>query len=83
MNFAKEFLEGFVQGFKKFGLKFSNFVNYILLSIVYFFGIGLTSIVAKLLGKNFLDLKPKSRGESYWVIREIKEQTLEDHYRQF
>ncbi len=83
MNALREFLDGFVQGFKNFGKAFSNTINYVLLSFVYFFGVGLTSLFAKLLGKHFLELKPDSERKSYWVDRKIAKQSLEDHKRQF
>lgn len=39
---------------KKIKQKLSLFANFILLSIVYFFGIGLTAVFAKIFGKSFL-----------------------------
>ena len=83
MTLIKEFLDDFVQGFKNFGKFFSNIVNYALLSFVYFFGVGFTSIFAKLIGKHFLNLKSNSERKSYWIDRKVKKQSLEDNKRQF
>lgn len=41
--------------------KLSLFVNFTLLSIVYFLGIGLTSVVAKVCSKSFLFNKNKKQ----------------------
>ena len=82
MNQIKTFAKGFVAGFKSFGLTFSNGVNYVLLSAVYFFGVGFTSLTAKLLRKNFLDMSPAKR-KSQWVDRKENTESLEDYYRQF
>lgn len=75
------FVKGFKTGFKNFGYKVTNIVNFILILIVYAIGVGTTSIIAKLSGKKFLELKPK--GKTYWKERNLKKQPLETYYRQF
>lgn len=56
-------------------------LNSILLTFAYFIGIGLASIIARLVGKHFLGLKPSKKG-SYW--RDAKKNVkMKGHYRQF
>lgn len=59
----------------------STIVNFILLSIVYLVGVGLTSIIAKLFGNHFLDLKPKKA--SNWIEHKITKESIEKYYRMF
>ena len=66
---------------KKFGEVVSNVINSVLLFFVYVFGIGLTSIVAKLFKKHFLDLKLFRKKKTYWS--DIKPHKKESYYRQF
>jgi hypothetical protein len=67
---------------KTFMLVTTSIVNFILLSLVYFIGVGLTSIIAKVLGKSFLDLGKKNK-KSYWVTKEESKKKLEEYYKQF
>ena len=57
-----------LSGQKIFGEDIVIMINFILLSIVYFFGVGLVSIFAKLIGKNFLELKKNINSKTYWQI---------------
>jgi len=75
------FVKGFKTGFKTFGYKVTNVVNFALLSVVYFVGVGVTSFTAKLAKKRFLELKQE--GKTYWKERNLGKQPLEDYYRQF
>lgn len=63
------------------GKVISTIINFILLGVVYFIGIGLTSIIAKLFGKHFLDLKPKKG--SNWTEHKITKEPKENYYRMF
>ena len=56
MNKIFFFLSGFKEGMRQFGQTISIIINSGLLLIVYFIGIGFTSIIAKLFHKHFLDL---------------------------
>jgi Na+-driven multidrug efflux pump len=47
--------------------KLTIFANFILLSIVYFLGIGLTSIFAKIFGKSFLQNKNNNKIKTSFV----------------
>ena len=57
MRKLKQVFNGFKKGMKCFSDNISTVINFLLLSIVYFIGIGLTSITAKIFGKHFLDTK--------------------------
>lgn len=75
------FVKGFKLGFKNFGHNVTKIVNFILLVPVYFIGVGLTSIIAKLSKKKFLDLNMK--GKTYWKEKKLEKQPVENYYRQF
>ncbi len=75
------FVKGFKTGFRTFGYKVTNVINFILLSIVYFVGVGATSLAAKATKKKFLELKQE--GKTYWKERNLGKQPLENYYKQF
>jgi hypothetical protein len=56
-------------------------INFILLSIVYFIGVGITSLIAKLFGKIFI--KTKNKKSSYWIDLKLKTKNEDSYYRQF
>ena len=76
------FFRGIQQGFKNFGRTVTNIVNFFLLLIVYVFGIGLVSIISKLTGKHYLDLK-KSGNKTNWHEHRVAKQPLEKYFRSF
>lgn len=78
----KLFFKGFKEGFKEFGHRISSVVNFIMLFVVYFSALALTSICAKLFKKHFLNLK-NNKKVTYWVTREPIENKLENFYKQF
>jgi len=82
MSNLKIFARGFRKGFKDFSDLIANIVNFVLLSVVYFIGVGITSIIAKLFKKGFLNLKKENK-KSYWTNNEVKKGEIEDYYRQF
>lgn len=57
-----------------------NLINSILLSCVYFLGIGMTAIFARIKGKKFLSIEKNSKKKTYW--KKIVEEK-EDHLRTF
>jgi hypothetical protein len=79
----KSFFSGFGEGFKEFGENLSVIVNSLLLSVVYFIGIGPTSFVAKLTKKDFLDVKPSKKAKTYWSDLDLGKKKTEEYYRQF
>ena len=79
------FVKGFQDGIKEFGLNISTIVNTVLLAIVYIMGAGITSLVAKTIGKHFMDvnLRKSRKAKTYWKDLNLKKQPLEEYYRQF
>ncbi|RJQ17634.1 hypothetical protein C4573_01500 [Candidatus Woesearchaeota archaeon] len=59
----KAFLRGVKKGFRMFAEGISSLINTALLSVVYLAGVGITSMVARIMKKEFLDIKRK---KSYW-----------------
>ncbi len=59
----------------------ATLVNTIISLLIYFVGIGLTSLVAKAFGKNFLDYK--SEANSYWSELKLSNENIQSYYRQF
>lgn len=81
MKKLRQFFKGLQGGMKSFSNNISIIINFLLLSIVYLMGVGFTSIVAKIFGKHFLDIKKKK--DSYWHDLNLKNKPIEDYYRQF
>jgi hypothetical protein len=77
-----KYLRSIYGKFQAFGKRVSGVVNYVFLSIVYAFGVGATSIIAKISGKSFLVLRPRDQ-ESYWREHEQRPATLEELRRMF
>ncbi|MBI2653405.1 hypothetical protein HYX02_01200 [Candidatus Woesearchaeota archaeon] len=78
----KQFFSGFKKGMKNFGQNIALIVNSALLSIVYFIGVGFTSIISKIVRKHFLDTK-LSKKATYWHDLNLKKKPIEEYYRQF
>jgi hypothetical protein len=83
MSASKAFFRGFGRGMKDFGHNIAMIVNTVLLLIVYIVGVGLTSIVAKLAGKHFMDIDARKKGKSYWSELNLGKKKTEEYYRQF
>ena len=60
----------------------SSIVNFVLLSIVYFVGIRIVSVSAKLFRKHFLELKKQNK-KSNWNEHRLEKEPLEKYYRMF
>jgi len=78
-----EFFKDLKKGQKEFGDDISQIINFILLTIAYLFGIGLTSVFAKISGKHFLELKKEENIESYWSDLNLIKKPMKEYYRQF
>ena len=78
-----KFIKGFKEGQKEFGDAIAAIINSILLTIVYVFGVGITSIFARLFGKKFLDADIDKNVKTYWQDLDIKTNKMEEYYRQF
>ena len=74
---------GLKKGARSFGETIAIIVNSFLLLLVYMVGVGLTSLIAKLAGKKFLETKPSRKEKSYWSGLNLKTRPIEEHYRQF
>ena len=77
----KNLFKGLKEGNKMFGEDIASLVNFILLTFVYFFGVGITSIIAKIFGKHFLESKKNKN--SYWSELNLSKRKKEEYYRQF
>jgi len=80
MKASKEFTKGIWRGFRDFGTFITNSINVILLGIVYFLGIGISAVIAKLTGKHFLDLGNTKKSQ-WHKKKNITDQ--DEYYRQF
>ncbi len=82
MEQVRILFKGFLHGFKSFGHIITSIVNFVLLFFVYFIGVGVTWLFAKIAGKKFLDIKKGSK-ESYWIKEKVGKRKIEDYYRSF
>ncbi len=85
----RTFLKGCKDGMRLFGQNIALIVNTLLLIVVYALGVGLTSLIAKMAGKHFLEMelkkdrKKKGGQKSYWQDLNLKKRPMEEYYRQF
>ncbi len=79
----KNLLAGFLEGLKMFSENIAHLVNVILLSIVYIFAVGITTMIAKFFGKHFLELKIDKNCVSYWSDLNLKRKDLQEYLKQF
>jgi len=77
------FLKIYFSGMRKFGLNITILINSLLLLFVYLVGIGITSIIAKLFNKSFLDIRIKKFKKSYWTKLDLGNENEKDHYKQY
>jgi len=82
MSRGQDFWDGLKTGFSSFGNNITTIINTALLLLVYVFGVGITSVVAKISGKHFLETKT-SRKKTYWQKLDLQKKPLEKYYRQF
>ena len=68
--------------FKVVGKYIHRVISYILLFIAYIWGIAPVTIIAKLVGKHFLDTMPMADQTTYWIDVSVAEHKLEEYYRQ-
>ena len=83
MSNLKLFWQGFMEGFRKFSHLIVGIVNFALLFLVYFIGVGVTSIFAKIFKKHFLKIKLNKDVASYWEFLNLSKRPKEEYYRQF
>jgi hypothetical protein len=82
ISFAS-FFKGFKEGFAQFGKYIASVVNTILLIVVYIFGVGISAVIAKLVGKSFLETTIDEKKTTYWEDLNLENEPLENYYRQF
>ena len=82
-NNLQIFIKGFRSGMMQFGNTITIIVNSALLLLVYIFGVGITSIIAKIFGKKFLDIEIDNKKKSYWTDLNIKKKKLQEYYKQY
>ena len=70
-------------GIKKLNTAIGRFLNAAILTVVYFAGIGIPAIIAKLFRKHFLDLKTSNRIQTYWSDLNVGDEPRDEYYRQF
>ena len=58
-------------------------VNSILLTIVYIFGVGITSLTAKIVKKKFLDIDLNENSKTYWQDSKLIKKDKGEYYKQF
>lgn len=80
MKNLNDFIKGCKVGFENFGKTLGTVVNSALLLLVYLFGVGLTSVFARLFRKHFLELKKR---KTYWRQLNLGKRPTEEYYRQF
>lgn len=83
MSQIHEFFKGIKEGNKKFGENISIIPNSFFISLVFFFGVGIPSVLSKLVKKSFLDLKIKKTKTTYWSNINLNKKSLDDYYKQF
>ena len=79
----KDFFINIQKGIKDFGSCIGIIFNSLLLCIVYFIGVGITSLLAKISKKKFLEIEILKDKESYWSDLNLKKKELKEYYRQF
>ena len=83
MNKLNNFCKGFIEGSKEFGLSINILVITSLLTVVYVLGVGVTSIVAKAIGKHFLNTQLAKNQDTYWTELNLKKKEIDEYYKQF
>ena len=67
-----------------FGQNIAIIINTIMLFIVYLVGVGITSIIAKIVGKHFMGMRlKKGKDGTYWKDLNLKKKEMDEYYRQF
>lgn len=76
----KHFSNEFKKGMSDFNSNIITIINVTLLIFVYITGIGITSLIAKIFGKHFLDISKK---DTYWSDLVTEKKSIKEHYKQF
>lgn len=79
----RPFFLGFKEGMHLFSSRISLLVNSILLFLVYIIGVGFSSVVGRIIGKQFLTLHLDKKAATYWEHLDLKKKSIKEYYRQF
>ena len=79
MQKIKSFFKGFKDGFREFSQGVAEIVNFILLTLVFIFGIGIVAILSRVAGKKYLAVKQEEK-ESYWKKVKIGGEKKREEY---
>ena len=67
----------------KFGILLGRIISPLVMGLIFFFVITPIGISLRLFGKDFLDLKKKETGGSYWNMRDSKIEKSQNYEKQF
>ncbi len=81
-SFKMSVWHGVKKGFSNYGHILSLPLTTFLLLLAYFIGFGITSLIARIVGKHFL-VQRSLPGESLWSDLNLKKRKREHYYRQF
>ncbi|HZW38403.1 MAG TPA: SxtJ family membrane protein [Ignavibacteriaceae bacterium] len=65
------------------GIVLGWFTSRIILTLLFFLVITPIAFIVKILGKDFLNLKYEKNSSSYWIKKEVKENSKIEYERQF
>jgi len=82
MEKTKLFLDGFAKGFGTIGKTVAEIINFVLLCIIYFVGIGLAYLFTKISGTTLIYLDKKNT-KSYYKTQKIGKENIEEYYKQY
>ena len=83
MNKFTLFFKGFKIGMKNFESNISIIVNSFLLLLVYFIGVGVTSIFLRIFNKSLIQKNIPNNSKTYWGELNLKKNPFDEYYRQF
>ncbi|MBS3083554.1 hypothetical protein J4423_02010 [Candidatus Pacearchaeota archaeon] len=83
MSELKSIINEFHQGQKMFGEDIARLVNSVLLTVVYFIGVGITWILTCFNKEEILELKINPGAGTYWKDINLTTKPIKEYYRQF
>lgn len=81
MKAIKKILKRIKLRLLRFQKKVTNIINSVLLFFVYFLGVGLVALVARILKKKFIQKGSLNDVDSYWT--KIKKSDKDSYYQQY
>ncbi len=79
MKNTKLFFNGIKDGFQEPGHTLASTVNFFLLTLVFILGIGIVSLLSKIVKKRYLPLKSENKN-SYWEKVDIGGEKKKEEY---